>query len=174
MANINYDDVLTSTLTSRTGNLADNVSTNNALLSRLKSKGKIRPVSGGSKIIEELEYGEGDMTWYSGYDTINYTPKQLFTAAEYSLKLCAVPVAVSGEDILKNSGKEQILDLFEKRVENAIKTMGNKMSAAIYGDGTGSSGKEIGGLALLVADSPTTGVVGGIDRSTVGNEFWRN
>ena len=174
MANINYDDVLTSTLTSRTGILADNVSTNNALLSRLKSKGKIRPVSGGSKIIEELEYGEGDMTWYSGYDTINYTPKQLFTAAEYSLKLCAVPVAVSGEDILKNSGKEQILDLFEKRVENAIKTMGNKMSAAIYGDGTGSSGKEIGGLALLVADSPTTGVVGGIDRSTVGNEFWRN
>ena len=174
MANINYDDVLTSTLTSRTGSLADNVSTNNALLSRLKSKGKIRPVSGGSKIIEELEYGEGDMTWYSGYDTINYTPKQLFTAAEYSLKLCAVPVAVSGEDILKNSGKEQILDLFEKRVENAIKTMGNKMSAAIYGDGTGSSGKEIGGLALLVADSPTTGVVGGIDRSTVGNEFWRN
>ncbi len=174
MANINYDDVLTTTLTSRTGNLADNVSTNNALLSRLKSKGKIRPVSGGSKIIEELEYGEGDMTWYSGYDTINYTPKQLFTAAEYSLKLCAVPVAVSGEDILKNSGKEQVLDLFEKRVENAIKTMSNKMSAAVYGDGTGSSGKEIGGLALLVADSPTTGVVGGIDRSTVGNEFWRN
>lgn len=174
MANIDYNDVLTTTLTSRAGKLADNISTNNALLSRLKTKGKIRPISGGSKIIEELEYGEGDMTWYSGYDTIEYTPKQLFTAAEYSLKLCAVPVAVSGEDILKNSGKEQVLDLFEKRVENAIKTMSNKMSAAVYGDGTGSSGKEIGGLALLVADSPTTGVVGGIDRSTVGNEFWRN
>ncbi|MBQ9732078.1 MAG: phage major capsid protein [Alphaproteobacteria bacterium] len=174
MANIDYNDVLTTTLTSRAGKLADNISTNNALLSRLKSKGKIRPISGGSKIIEELEYGEGDMTWYSGYDTIDYTPKQLFTAAEYSLKLCAVPVAVSGEDILKNSGKEQVLDLFEKRVENAIKTMSNKMSAAVYGDGTGSAGKEIGGLALLVADSPSTGVVGGIDRSTVGNEFWRN
>lgn len=174
MANINYDDVLTSTLTSRAGKLADNMSTNNALLSRLKSKGKIKPVSGGSKIIEELEYGEGDMTWYSGYDTIEYTPKQLFTAAEYSLKLCAVPVAISGEDILKNAGKEQVLDLFEKRVENAIKTMSNKMSAAVYGDGTGSSGKEIGGLALLVADSPNTGVVGRIDRATTGNEFWRN
>ncbi|MBE6447909.1 MAG: phage major capsid protein [Alphaproteobacteria bacterium] len=174
MANINYDDVLSTTLTNRVGSLADNMSKNNALLSRLKSKGNIRPISGGSKILEELEYGEGDMTWYSGYDTINYTPKQLFSAAEYSLKLCAVPVAVSGEDLLKNSGKEQVLDLFEKRVENAIKTMSNKMSAAVYGDGTGSSGKEIGGLALLVADSPTTGVVGGIDRSSSGNEFWRN
>ena len=39
---------------------------------------------------------------------------------------------------------------------------------------TGSSGKEIGGLALLVADDPTTGTVGGIDRSVTGNEFWRN
>ncbi len=174
MSNPDFDDVLTSTIASRSGQLADNMTNNNALLRRLKSKGKIRPISGGSKIVEELEYGEGDLTWYSGYDTIEYTPKQLFTAAEYSLKLCAVPVAISGEDLLKNSGKERIVDLFEKRVENAIKTIGNKMSAAIYSDGTGSSGKEIGGLALLVADTPTTGTVGGINRATPGNEFWRN
>ncbi len=174
MSNPDFDDVLTSTIASRSGQLADNMTNNNALLRRLKSKGKIRPISGGSKIVEELEYGEGDLTWYSGYDTISYTPKQLFTAAEYSLKLCAVPVAISGEDLLKNSGKERIVDLFEKRVENAIKTIGNKMSAAIYSDGTGSSGKEIGGLALLVADTPTTGTVGGINRATSGNEFWRN
>ena len=174
MSNPDFDDVLTSTIASRSGQLADNMTNNNALLRRLKSKGKIRPISGGSKIVEELEYGEGDLTWYSGYDTIEYTPKQLFTAAEYSLKLCAVPVAISGEDLLKNSGKERIVDLFEKRVENAIKTIGNKMSAAIYSDGTGSSGKEIGGLALLVADTPTTGTVGGINRATAGNEFWRN
>ena len=174
MSNPDFDDVLTSTIASRSGQLADNMTSNNALLRRLKSKGKIRPISGGSKIVEELEYGEGDLTWYSGYDTISYTPKQLFTAAEYSLKLCAVPVAISGEDLLKNSGKERIVDLFEKRVENAIKTIGNKMSAAIYSDGTGSSGKEIGGLALLVADTPTTGTVGGINRATSGNEFWRN
>ena len=152
----------------------DNVSENSALLNRLKNKGKIRPVSGGSKIIEELEYGEGDMTWYSGYDTISYTPKQLFSAAEFSLKLCAVPVAISGEDILKNSGREQVIDLFEKRVDNAMKTMSNKMAAAVYGDGTEAAGKSIGGLALLVADSPATGTVGGINRAASGNEFWRN
>ncbi len=174
MANDNYSDVFTVTLENRVGNLADNVSKNSALLNRLKEKGNIRPISGGSKILEELEYGEGDVTWYSGYDTITYTPKQLFTAAEYALKLCAVPVAISGEDMLKNSGKEQILDLFEKRIDNAVKTMGNQLGAAVYGDGTGSSGKEIGGLKLLVADSPATGTVGGINRATTGNEFWRN
>ena len=172
MANNNYDDIFTTTLEKRSKKLADNVSKNNALLSRLSAKGKIRTIDGGSKILEELEYGEGDMVWYGGYDTINYTPKQLFTSAEYALKLCAVPVAISGEDKLKNSGKEQMINLFEKRIENAEKTMKNKLSAALYGDGTGSSGKEIGGLRLLVADAPETGVVGGIDRAA--NEFWRN
>lgn len=169
-----YDDIFSTTIESRTRKLADNVSKNNALLNRLQSKGKIRTVSGGSKILEELEYGEGDMVWYNGYDKISYSPKQLFTAAEYALKLCAVPVAISGEDMLKNSGREQMIDLFDKRIKNAEKTMKNQMAKAIYGDGSGNSGKEIGGLKLLVADDPTSGTVGNINRATSGNEFWRN
>ena len=174
MANKAYDDIFTTTLENRSTTIADAVSKNNALLNRLREKEHNRYVYGGSKILEELEYGEGDMSWYSGYDSIEYTPKQLFTAAEYSLKLCAVPVAISGEDMLKNSGKFQMMDLFEKRIENARKTMANKMSEAVYGDGTDASGKAIGGLKLLVADAPETGTVGGIDRAASGNEFWRN
>ena len=172
--NLKYDSLFAFTVESRSKQLADNMSQNNALINRLKERGKIKPISGGSKILEELEYGEGDAFWYSGYDTIDYQDKQLFTAAEYQIKLCAVPVAVSGEDMLKNSGKEQIIDLFEKRVDNACKTIVNQMGKAVYSDGTGSDGKEIGGLRLLVADSPSTGTVGGIDRSLGGNEFWRN
>lgn len=174
MSNANYNDIFTTTIENRSKKLADNITKNNALLSRLSAKGKIRPIDGGSKILEELEYGEGDLVWYGGFDAINYQPKQLFTAAEFGLKLCAVPVAISGEDLLKNSGKEQMIDLFEKRIGNAEKTMRNKLSAALYSDGTGSDGKEIGGLSLLVADDPTSGVVGNINRATGGNEFWRN
>ena len=174
MANSNYGDLFTTTLESRAEKLADNISKNNALLSKLKSKDNIRTISGGSKILEELEYGEGDMVWYSGFDTISYTPKQLFSAAEYAIKLCAVPVAVSGEDLLKNSGHARVMELMEKRIQNAEKTMRNQLSAALYGDGTASDGKAIGGLKLLVADDPTTGTVGNINRATGGNEFWRN
>ena len=171
---LKYDSLFTFTIENRSKQLADNMSQQNALINRLRDKKKIKPITGGTKILEELEYGEGDMFWYSGYDTLNYQPKQLFTAAEYQLKLCAVPVAISGEDMLKNAGKEGIMDLFEKRVDNAAKTIVNQMSKSVYSDGTGSDGKEIGGLRLLVADSPTTGTVGGIDRSVAGNEFWRN
>ena len=52
--------------------------------------------------------------------------------------------------------------------------MMNQISTGVYADGTGSSSKEIGGLQLLVADDPTTGTVGGIDRSVSTNSFWRN
>jgi len=171
---LKYNDLLTSTLENRTKDLHDNMSKNSALLWRLQEKGKMKPINGGTKILEELEYGEGDIVWYSGYDTITYNQKQLFTAAEYALKLCAVPVAISGEELLINSGEAMVMDLFEKRINNAEKTLVNKMASAVYGDGTGSSGKEIGGLALLVADDPTSGTVGAIDRATTGNEFWRN
>ncbi len=52
--------------------------------------------------------------------------------------------------------------------------MMNQLSTGVYADGTGSSSKEIGGLQLLVADDPSTGTVGGIDRSTSTNAFWRS
>ena len=110
---LKYNDVLTTTLAGRTKDLHDNMSKNSALLWRLQQKGKMKPINGGSKILEELEYGEGDIVWYSGYDTISYNQKQLFTAAEYALKLCAVPVAISGEELLMNSGEAMVMDLLE-------------------------------------------------------------
>ncbi len=172
--NVNFNNVLAVTLENRMGELADNVTKNNALLKRLNERGNRRPVSGGTKIVEEIAYNESDKVWYSGYDTISFTNPQVFTAAEYAWKLLAAPVGISGEELLQNSGKERVIDLMEAKIDNAEITLRNTMSKALYSDGTGSSGKEIGGLKLLVADDPTSGTVGGINRATTGNEFWRN
>ena len=169
-----FDNVLSTTLENRTGKLADNMTKNNALLSRLKERGNIRRLDGGSSIINELEYGESDSYWYSGYDTLTFNGPQLFTAASYDWKLLASPVGASGEEILKNSGRERMIDLVRAKIDNAEKTLQNQMSAALYSDGTGSQGKQLTGLKVLVADDPTTGTVGGINRATSGNEFWRN
>ncbi len=46
----------------------------------------------------------------------------------------------------------------------------NGLSQGVYGDGTVTN--SVGGLQLLVASSPTTGVVGGIDRAVWS--FWQN
>ena len=55
MVKMKYDDVFTVTLENRSKEMADNISKNNALLTRLKDKGKMRPLTGGAKILEELE-----------------------------------------------------------------------------------------------------------------------
>lgn len=173
MASPNLSEIITTTLRNRTGKLADNVTKNNALLMRLKEKGNVHPVSGGRTIVQELEYAEnGTFARYSGYDTLNIAPGDVFTAGEFDIKQAAVTVSISGLEQIQNSGREAIIDLLLSRIKNAERTLMNNIAVDCYSDGTASSGKQIGGLQLLVADSPATGTVGGIDRSLWS--FWRN
>lgn len=167
-----WSEILTTTLYNRSEKLADNVSQNTALLKRLNSKGKVKPVDGGAAIIQELEYAEnGTYVRYSGYDVLNISPSDVFTAAQFSFAQAAVAVSISGLEMLQNSGKEQVINLLESRIGNAERTMTNNISADIYSDGTASGGKQIGGLQLLVPDTPTSGTAGGIDRATW--TFWQ-
>lgn len=168
-------EIVTTTLRSRTGILQDNVTKNNALLARLRKKGKIKPVSGGRTIVQELEYAEnGTFKRYSGYEALNISPSDVFTGAEYNYAQAAVAVSISGLEELQNSGPEQIIDLLEGRIGNAERTLTNNIALDCYSDGTADGGRQIGGLQLLVSSSPTTGTVGGIDRSTSIGAFWRN
>lgn len=171
MAFPNLSEVVTTTLRNRTGVLQDNVSRNNALLARLNKKGRIKSFSGGRTIVQELNYANNTtFTWYSGYQTININPSQVFTAAEFPIRQAALAVSISGLEELQNAGEEAIIDLLESRVENGEQTFMNGLSNGVYGDG--SVAGSIGGLQLLVALSPNTGTVGGIDRSQWA--FYRN
>jgi hypothetical protein len=173
MASPNLSEIVTTTLRNRTGKLADNVTKNNALLDRLKKRGKVKTVSGGRSIVQELEYAENSTyKRYSGYETLNISPSDVFTAAEFDYKQAAVAVSISGLEQLQNTGENAIIDLLGSRIRNAEKTMMNNIAADCYSDGTADGGKQIGGLQLLVAKTPTSGTVGGIDRATW--TFWRN
>jgi hypothetical protein len=173
MATPNVSEIMTTTLESRTKKLADNVSENNALLNRLNKRGNVKPFSGGRVIYQELDYAENSTyKRYSGYETLNISPSEVFTAAEFDIKQAAVAISISGLEQLQNSGPEQMIDLLESRIVNAEKTMQNNLSSDLYSDGTADGGKQIGGLQLLVADTPTSGTVGGINR--LNWTFWRN
>jgi hypothetical protein len=173
MATPNVSEIMTTTLESRTKKLADNVSENNAILNRLNKRGNVKPFSGGRVIYQELDYAENSTyKRYSGYETLNISPSEVFTAAEFDIKQAAVAISISGLEQLQNSGPEQMIDLLESRIVNAEKTMQNNLSSDLYSDGTADGGKQIGGLQLLVADTPTSGTVGGINR--LNWTFWRN
>ena len=164
-------EIATTTLRDRSGVLADNVSRNNAVLARLNRKGKMKTFSSGRTIVQELDYANNTtFTWYSGYQTLNINPSQVFTAAEFPIRQAALAISISGLEELQNDGENGIIDLLESRVANGERSFMNGLSNGVYGDGTVAA--SIGGLQLLVAKTPTSGVVGGIDRSQWS--FWQN
>ena len=173
MAVPNLSEIVTTTIENRSKAVSDNVSKSHALLDRLEKKGKSKAADGGRRIVQEIEFAEnGTFGWYSGYDTLNIAPQEVFSAAEFDWKQCAAAVSISGLEQLMNSGEEQFIDLLESRMGNAERTMKNQMGLAVYGDGTASGGKAIGGMGLLVADTATSGTVGNINRANWS--FWRN
>lgn len=165
-----FTELVTTTLRDTQKKLNDNVSNNNALLNRLSQKGRTRVIDGGYEIQENLEYAENSTYQrYSGYDTLNIAASDVMTAAKYDWKQAAVNVAASGRELRINSGKNQILDLAQSRITNAMHTFANQFSADVYSDGTASN--QINGLQALVADAGT-GTVGGIVSGTY--TFWKN
>lgn len=175
-ANSALTDIITTTIQSRSGELADNVTNNNALLKRLRSRGNVRPFSGGNVILEEIMYPDSttsNANSYSGYETINITPNSPISAAQFNIAQYAAAVTISGLEMLQNAGKEQIIDLLEGRIRIAEAQLANRISSDMYLDGTGNSGKNLTGLAAAVTTTPTN-VYGGIDRSTTIGAFWRN
>jgi len=173
-ANPNYDDVFTTTIESRARVLRDNVTKNIALLMRMNERGNIRPVSGGSKILEEMDFDENSTyKRYSGGEALDTGVSEVLTASEYAWKQIAITIEITGlEGDVQNAGPEAFINLLSGRVTNAERTMRNGIGADLYSDGTADSGKQIDGLQLQVADDPTTGTVGGIDRATITK--WRN
>ena len=63
-ANSNFNDVFTTTLKNRTGKIADNVTTNNTLLSVLSKKGNIMLEDGGQTLVQELDFAENSTFKY--------------------------------------------------------------------------------------------------------------
>lgn len=170
----NVNDILATTIENRSRKTADNVTKNNAFLMKCKQSGRIRTFSGGHKIFEELTFAENaNGGWYSGYDFLPIAAQDVISAAEFEIKQYAVPVVLSGLEMLQNAGREKMIDLMETRLSVAEATMANQIAAGLYSDGTGSSGKELTGLdAALAVDPSVSATYGGINQQTW--PFWRN
>lgn len=171
--NSSYTEIITTTLANYRDRMADNVLQHNPLLLRLKKNGNTDAASGGTELLENLQYAENStFSWYSGYETLDVSASDVLTSAAFAWKQANCNVTMSGLEMLKNASEERVFNLIESRIKVAEKTMENQISDALYYSNTENSGKSIGGLQHLVADLPTSGTVGGIDASA--QTWWRN
>ena len=172
MSNANFDALLSTTLANYRDQLTDNIFTARPLTYFLQDKGRIRMLNGGTKIVEPLIYGESStVKSYSGYDSISLTAQTGITAAEYEWKQYAASIAISGIEEAKNNGEQEIINLLEAKIMQAEESMREGFNRMFYADGTGNSNKDWNGLGNLVEAS---GTVGGINRATTGNEYWKS
>ncbi len=173
-ANSTVTDIIATTIQSRSGFLADNVTNNNAALRRLKERGNVRTFSGGNVILEEIMYNDSttnNTNSYSGFELINISPNSPISAAQYAITQYASAVTLSGLEMLQNNGKEEIIDLLEGRMNVAEGQLMNRIASDVYLDGTGNGGKNITGFGAAVP-STNTNTYGGIARATW--TFWKN
>jgi len=169
--NSTYTEIVTTTLAGYSKTMADNVTNNNALLRHIDAKGNKSPATGRT-IVQELEYATNSTTkWYSGYEVLDTSTSNVFTAAEFNYKQLAGNVVISGLEQVENSGPEQIFNLLKSRIRNLEKSLKNTMATALYADGTGTDSKEIGGLQLVVPGT-VGNTVGRINSGTY--TFWKN
>ena len=102
-ANSAISDIIATTIESRTKQATDNLTNNNALLRRLKERGNIKTISGGSQILQELFYNDPSTNFvnsYSGYETIDISPDSPVSAAAFNMKHYAGAVTISGPELL--------------------------------------------------------------------------
>ncbi len=155
-------------LEDRSQGYADLVSNSNALLFVMKKRNQFKTFSGPT-IRERLLYSEsGTYTRYSGYEFLNPQPAELFNDAEFTPKLAAVSVTLSNEDILKNSGTNQLKDIMEEHITAAETELTDRFVEDLHSNGTAAN--QIGGLQLAIPTVVNSGTYGGIARS---NAIWQ-
>src|SRR4249920_2566340 len=168
--NAQYQQILSMSLEDRSSGYQDLVSNNNALLSVLRRKGAWSTYS-GPRIRQTLQIGKQVAQWYSGYDQLLNPAIDLFNDAFFEPKMCVVPIILSSQELLNNSGSSQLMDVFDSYLEAAEKALEDTMDAGLYSDGAANGGKQLTGLATAIPIVTNSGTYGGIDRNAA--VIWR-
>lgn len=151
----------------------DNIFADYWLLNTLKQGESFEGVDGGDLITASLMYAQnGTVGFYSDTETIPTTRSDVFDRAEFSWKEIAGTVLQSDLEDAINQGSAKKFDLLDKKLMNLRSSLDSSCDASLFSDGTGTAGKEFGGLQSLISTTPTTGTVGAINRATFS--FWRN
>lgn len=108
---------------------------------------------------------------YRGYDTLDITPQQTRTDAEFRRKQLYASIVFNGYEVASSRGEDAVFDMAEIAMKDAEDKLFDLFATQIFGDGTGNGGKDILGLEAAIDDGTGIAIYGGIDRGT--QTWWR-
>lgn len=154
-------------------NPEDNVFDDYWLLYNFKKGQGFKTVDGGRLLEVPLEFAANtSVSSYSDLEPLSTTRVDVFDVAQFAWKEYAGTVVQSELEDAINQGGGGKFDLLAGKLSNLKKSFEKSINEGMFSDGTGNSSKDIGGLQHIVASSPATGTVGGINRANFS--FWRN
>jgi hypothetical protein len=155
-----FDILVTSTLDKSRPKLADQITQDNALTAYLEMKSRVT-LDGGTVVRRPLVFAFNDtVTTYSGFDIIDTTPQEGLGWAEYEWRQHAGSVVISGEEVRKNSGAAQLINLLQAKVDQLRFSVADDMNAMLWASSVGNGGKDFNSIPVIVKDS---GTFAGID-----------
>lgn len=162
-------EVFSLALEYRSPGYQDLVSNANAILFTMKKRGGFKTYTGPTIRVRQLYNETGSYTRYNGAQFLSPSPTELFNDAEFTPKLGAVSIMLTGQEILQNAGEGQLEDVFEMHMEAAEQELKDRFVEDMHSAGT--SDNQIGGLQLAIPTTVNSGSYGGISRSA--NAQWR-
>ena len=167
-----YRQLLTAAVAKRSKVVQETVYKTTPLTRILKDSGRIRSKrAGGPELRIPIEFDKLDATWFTGYDKVPITPKELLNSAVFNWSRVVSMFSLNGTELLYTSGEEEQIDLMEFYLQAAEKSLKEEWESSLVGDGTGSGGRQMVGLGGAVPIVTNSGTYGGIDRANVPN--WR-
>lgn len=151
----------------------DNINNDYFLFNQLSKGQGFMGLTGGDYITAPIEYAlNTTVQSYSDTDTISTTRVDVFDRTDAQWKEVAGTVILSDLESDRNAGEGTVFSLLPAKLENVKNSMRSAINTMLFSDGTGNGGKDINGLQAIIAQTPTTGTVQGINRATFS--FWRN
>lgn len=165
----------------------DLYNTDRPLLKRLQQAKQSFP--GAKQYINEKlrTTNDSNFQWFGPDEQVDYNRKRTLDEANFAWGSAHDGFALTEEELLQNyitvtddrnntpttSEKHQFINLMRENTETLMLGFKEQFDLDLHRDGT-QDADAIPGLDALVATDPTTGTVGGIDRSVAANAFWRN
>lgn len=167
----NVDSVLSTTLSAYVKKMSDSIFTRIPLFAWLTQKAQVKE-SGGASIIVPLMYAKNSTAKpYSGYGTIDTTPQQGMTAAQYKWAQYADTISISGLEERANSGDKAVINLLESRTNQAEMSLRDKLDIDVWASTQAVASD--GGLGILNLPSIVDTSTAIADIAKSGNSWWQ-
>lgn len=169
-----WDSLVSTTLNNTRAQRYDNIFRSSVAFAKLHMNGRKELVDGGVKINRIVEYAtNGTVKSYEGYEPIDLTPQDPFTALEDELREVAGSIVISRREERQNSGRPQIISLLQSKIENLDMSFAQKLNEMLLAPTgasltAGNGGKDLNPLTVLISDTANT--VHNIAEST--NAWW--